>query len=617
MIEEGQLCKVAPDLAVLLTVGAEPTPVLEEGEIRRETVRVAMRDGVLLATDLYLPPQRPAPSVILRTPYGRASDVLVTVLYAFARQGYAVVSQDCRGTGESEPAIWDYYVWESEDGYDCVEWLRKQPWCGDFLGACGGSYVGQTQWPMALHPAMTTIVPEVSGLGIAANTVHLYLFLNVYARTIGKGPGKESGSLADMERSMHPETMAGGFFNDPLYFPIPHSLHERYPQLQELRPTDIQHALWKIYSGLSCHDRTEFIKEALNVTSINIAAIEALPRILGQSVSHDALSLPHANPAELCESLYATPLMITGWYDWALNDALATWALLRKEAREAVRSRTRLIIAPSAHHSPGYRENSQGHPELERAHRLENQVCLLLKWFAAVRDSALAAWPPVIYYLMGANEWHTASDWPPRRARDRVLYLRPNELSSEPPDEACEPDRYIYNPEDPPPTLGGSILSTLYTAGSVDVRAVQARCDVLTYTTAPLEHPLDVVGPLRLLLYASSSAVDTDFSARLSDVFPDGRSIQLQSGILRLRHRGAEPALLEPGRIYRLEVDLWATANRFERGHQLRLDICSADFPRFDRNANLGGRPGQPVRAEQTIYHDAAHPSQLILSVLN
>ena len=168
----------------------------------------------------------------------------------------------------------------------------------------------------------------------------------------------------------------------------------------------------------------------------------------------------------------------------------------------------------------------------------------------------------------------------------------------------------------PPSAAASCPMST--PPGSVDVSAIQERSDVLTYTTVPLERDLDVVGPLRLILHASSSAADTDFAARLSDVFPDGHAVQLQSGMLRARYRSPErePELLKPGRIYRFEIDMWATANRFEAGHRLRLDISSADFPRFDRNSNLGGEAGPPVPAMQTIFHDPGHPSHLLLSVL-
>jgi putative CocE/NonD family hydrolase len=152
----------------------------------------------------------------------------------------------------------------------------------------------------------------------------------------------------------------------------------------------------------------------------------------------------------------------------------------------------------------------------------------------------------------------------------------------------------------------------------VDVSEVQKRPDILTYTTAPLEQDLDVVGPLRLILFASSSARDTDFVGRLTDVFPDGRAIQLQNGLLRARFRNleGEPELLEPGRIYRFEIDLWSTANRFKAGHRIRIDISSADFPRFDRNSNLAGAPGKSVPAEQAIHHDPRHASHLLLRVV-
>jgi uncharacterized protein len=310
----------------------------------------------------------------------------------------------------------------------------------------------------------------------------------------------------------------------------------------------------------------------------------------------------------------------TGWYDWGLNDALATWILLRREAREHVASRSRLIIAPSAHNTPGYHERSERYPELQHNHRTVNHVELLLRWYSAVRAGATDDWPTVIYYLMGANEWRVASDWPPPEAKSCVLYLRAGgALTSQSPPQDSKPDIYIYDPTNPTPTVGGSIVSQVYPPGSVDVSEVQNRTDVLVYTTSPLQQGLDVVGPLRLILYASSSALDTDFCARISDVFPDGRAIQLQSGILRARYRNldGEPELLKPGKIYRFEIDMCATANRFEAGHRLRVDISSADFPHFDRNGNRGGEPGDPIPAEQSIFHDSESPSQLLLSVLD
>lgn len=626
MQNQSYLANVSPDLERILTRGAlrppllAPPPRFEVSQIRCETAWVTMRDGARLATDLYLPPVSPAPAIAMRTPYDRAAERYVGVFFSFARRGYVVISQDCRGTGKSEPESWDYYMYESEDGYDFVEWVSQQDWFDGFLGSLGGSYVGQTQWPMAQHPGMSTIVPEVSGLGIATNTAHiLYMPINAYAGSVGKGANKVAVTTGELERLMLKETLAGGYFNDPLQPSFPEPLLRRYPALRTLPPAQAKRWLWERYCALPCAQRAELVQHTFGVTRVSILEVESLSTIFGQQISHDAHTIPHVSPAELCRSLQAPALLHTGWYDWGLNDTLATWALLRREAQQSVRSRCRLIITPSAHAMPGYHEGIEDHPELQHTHRTENNAALLLRWYAAVREGTTDDWPMVIYYLMGANEWRVDTEWPLPGTQEVELYLGSGgTLNTQLPQQPSEPDRYIYDPQNPTPTVGGSVLSAVYPAGSVDVSEVQQRPDVLTYTTEPLEQDLDVVGPLRLILYARSSALDTDFCARLSDVFPDGRAIQLQNGLLRARYRNlpGEPELLEPGRIYRFEIDLWATANRFKVGHCLRVDICSADFPRIDRNSNCGGEPGDPVPAEQTLYHDPQHPSRLLVPVL-
>jgi len=530
-----------------------------------------------------------------------------------------VISQDCRATGDSEPDSWDYYMYESEDSSDFVEWISQQDWFDGFLGACGGSYAGQTQWCMATHPRTSTIVPEVSGVGMAINTAHLHMMVNAYARSVGKGQRKLAAHYTELERAMAEETLSSGYFNEPLHRPFSKALLTRYPELQTLLPSQAKRWLWGQYCALPCAQRSEFVKQALGIDNVSMLEVESLSAIFGHRISHDAHTLPHLDPSELCRSIQAPPLMITGWYDWGLNDALATWGLFKREARESVRLRSRLIITPAAHNVPGYHEGMVDHPELQHNHRTVNQIGLLLHWYITVREGKTHSWPTVIYYLMGANEWQATADWPPPEAQLLALYLGTKVLTRQLPHLPSEPDRYDYNPENPTPTVGGSIVSSVYPAGSVDVSEVQRRSDVVIYTTAPLECDMDVVGPLRLILYASSSARDTDFSARLSDVFPDGRAIQLQSGILRARYRNldGDPELLEPGHIYRFEIDMWATANRFQIGHRLRLDISSSDFPRFDRNTNRGGEDGPPVPAIQTIYHDSEHPSHLLVSVLH
>lgn len=620
MSKAQRLDEIAPGLQRILKRSMMLTPPrFAASEIRCETTQVAMRDGVRLATDVYLPPLPSAPAIAVRTPYGRGMDAYAGAFLSFARRGYAVVSQDCRGTGDSEPDHWDYYLYEPEDGYDLVEWISRQPWFDGFLGSCGGSYVGQTQWQMAMHPKMSTIVPDVSGLGVAVNTVHLHMFCNAYARTVGKGQTKLSVPYFELEGQMLDETWATGYFNEPLCRPLPDAVLGRFPQLRGLSGIDAQRWLWEHYCSLTCAGRVQMVKELLGAEAVSILEVEALSNIFGQGISHDAHTLPHPRPPELIRTMHAPALMRSGWYDWGLNDALATWELLMRAAPEPMRSRCRLIIAPSAHNMPGYHEGMSEHPELHHAYGAPTSVELLLQWYAAVREGKTDAWPAVTYYLMGANEWCGADAWPPKGVRTIPLYLGADGvLSMQAPPDASPADRYTYDPTHPTPTMGGSILSYVYPPGSVDVSEVQKRPDVVVYTTGPLEQDLDVVGPLRLVLFASSSAIDTDFAARLSDVFPDGRAIHLQNGALRARYRNveAEPQPLKPGVVYRLEIDMWATANRFRAGHRLRLDISSSDFPRFDRNANRGGEDGPPVPALQTIYHDAAHPSHLLLPIL-
>jgi putative CocE/NonD family hydrolase len=313
----------------------------------------------------------------------------------------------------------------------------------------------------------------------------------------------------------------------------------------------------------------------------------------------------------------APALLLTGWYDWGLNDALATWEELRRSAPADVADRCRIVITPQSHAAMGYREGAETHPELQIGTGVTGNSGLHLRWYEAVRVDSLEEWPRAIFYLMGANEWRCANDWPVPGTLELHLYLRSGGLLSiAAPQEEIASDHYVYDPNAPTPTVGGGICSFIYPTGSVDVSEVQKREDVLVYTTEVLANDLDVVGPLRMTLYASSDALDTDFGARLSDVFPDGRALHIQSGMLRARYRGDDPQPLTPGRIHELTIDIWATANRFKAGHRLRLDIYSADFPRFDRNSNLGGAEGDPVAAHQGVHRDKLHPSHLTMSIL-
>lgn len=608
---------VSDELQYVLKSRDPRTPAMfAAADIRIETVFVTMRDGVRLATDLYLPPQLPAPVIAVRTPYGRDSDRLVAPFMSFTRRGYVVAVQDLRGTGQSEPEDHDFYMFEPQDGYDFVEWVGDQDWYDGFIGSLGGSYVGQVQWPMATHPKMTTIVPEVSGLGVGVKTASYHMVTNALARTIGHGEEKLDVPFWQLEGIMLDETWATGFFNEPFVSPLLADLAESFPELKDLSPIEAQAWLWAHYCSLTCQERAEFVRTVTGSAHVTMVDGENMGPIFGQGISIDRHTLPAVDPAQQVADFRAIPLLRTGWYDWFVNDALETFELLRAHAPEPLRSQARIIITPSAHNLPGYKERMGEHPELQHNH--SSNVDFTLNWYQTVRDGSIDDWPRVIYYLMGANEWRSADNWPLPEAVDTPFYLGAGgTLSSSAPQEQQASDQYVYDPLDPTPTVGGHIVSWVYPPGSVDVSAVQQRDDVLTFTTEPLEEDVDVVGKLRMVLYASSSAVDTDFAARLSDVAPDGRAVQLVNGLLRARYRnldrGAE--LLVPGEIYPLEIDMWVTANRFKAGHRIRVDISSADFPRFDRNTNLGGEPGDPVPAKQTIYRDATHPSHVVLPI--
>lgn len=325
-----RLGDVAPALARILKrslIVTEPRFGVADIDVR--TLMVSMRDGTKLATDIYLPPGGPAPAVLVRTPYHRDADALAAVLLNLARRGYAVASQDCRGTGQSEPDSWDYYMYEPEDSYDFVEWVSRQSWCDGSIVSCGGSYLGQTQWQMARHPRMSAIVPDVSGLGVAVNTGRFHMFMNAYARSVGKGEEKFAVPYFELEGQMLNETLATGVFNEPLHQPFCEPLLERFPVLRTLSPPAAQRWLWETYCALGCRERAQLVREALSIKTVTIVDVEALSAVFGQQISHDRHTLPHPQPAELVRTFRAPVLLRTGWYDWGLNDALSTWKIGR------------------------------------------------------------------------------------------------------------------------------------------------------------------------------------------------------------------------------------------------------------------------------------------------
>jgi hypothetical protein len=260
---------------------------------------------------------------------------------------------------------------------------------------------------------------------------------------------------------------------------------------------------------------------------------------------------------------------------------------------------------------------------------------LQLEWFdqwLMGKDAPLLSKPPVKIFVMGSNLWREEQAWPPPEARQKILYLesagKANSLAgdgalSDKPARKAAADQFVFDPYDPVPTRGGAVCCNprVFPWGPMDQRPVEHRKDVLVYTTKPLKHDVEAIGSVQAVLYVASSARDTDFTAKLVDVFPDGAARNLTDGILRLRYRNSleKPELATAGEIYRVTVDTGVTGNVFLKGHRIRLEISSSNFPRFDRNANTGGAVEQAAKlakASQTVYHDSTHPSCLVLMVM-
>jgi putative CocE/NonD family hydrolase len=326
--------------------------------------------------------------------------------------------------------------------------------------------------------------------------------------------------------------------------------------------------------------------------------------------------------------IQSSALLFAGWFDPFLDAMITDFQRMRTAgSSEAARS-SRLVIGPWTHRTESrFRSTDFG----EQA-RFLGQIKTILGWY----DYWLKGVPngvddedPIRIFVMGRNAWRSEREWPLARTRFTPLYLHGGggsgseggRLLTRLPGEDQAPDLFTYDPGDPVPSLDQNVYFGEISYEPDDLQELETRDDVLVYTTGVLPEDLEVTGPVRLILYASSSAPDTDFTARLTDVHPDGRSIHVTSGILRARFRDSlsDPSLLEPGKVYRYEIELGATSNLFRRGHRLRVQISSSDFPRHDRNLNTGaeiGRTGEFARAEQRVFHDSGHPSHLMLPVI-
>ena len=552
--------------------------------VERDLV-VPMRDGTKLRADVYLPEEeRPVPAILSRTPYDRSFGLTPPAALDPERAtdaGLAMVCQDVRGQYGSEG---EFYPFRSEraDGYDSVEWVAAQSWCDGAVGMAGRSYTAATQWLAAAErpPALRAIAPMVVGSDPFDGWVYqggaFQLGFNlfwVHVMTSGRRKAKLDEQYRHLPLTTPPlldESPAGRFYRDWL----------GHPTADEY------------WSELSMRG--------------------------------------HYGDVEV------PTLVVGGWFDLFLKGTLESFSRMRAGAgSEAARAGSRLVIGPWAHGSTYGAYPDHSFKELgqeDRPDLAQLQIGFFARHLQGREDGGEGA--PVRIFVMGENRWRDESEWPLARARSERWFLRRDpgdedggRLSPEPP-AAEQPCEYVYDPRDPAPTLGGptslpgKFLST--NAGPVDQRELERRTDVLVYSSDPLEQPLEVTGPLKLVLNAATDAPDTDFVAKLSDVAPEGTSRILAEGVLRARFREGfrDPRPVEPGAALEYRIDLVATSNVFLAGHRIRLSVTSSSFPRFDRNANSGKPLGTDTEedlrpARQTVFHDTDLPSHLVLPVVH
>jgi putative CocE/NonD family hydrolase len=568
-----------------------------EVEIERE-VPVPMRDGTLLRADVYRPAANGRfPVLVERVAYELGARVGAYGPY-YAQRGYAVVGQNVRGAYASDGELVPFRDDGSgthQDGYDTVEWAAAQPWSNGNVGMLDGSYSGFTQYLVAptRPPHLRAISPREGGGDLYRDWVfrdganQLYFTRSWTMQTcLGWLSHPAAAARAAGARERLDAALASGLDQWLGHLPL-----NECPPL-----ADLPLVSW-YFDHLSHPDDGPYWQS------------------LGMAGRYAEVDVPIFH--------------IAGWFDFFLGGTLRVFQGLQAHARsEAARRAQRLVIGPWVH-GPASTSRSQS-GELDfgaeavfdlHAHRVQWYDY----WLKGVTNGALDG-PPVRAFLMGANRWLELDSWPPAGITYRPLFLHQGTgpstgslnsggLSFVAPDATEALDSFTYDPRQPVPSL--IVYPQL---GPTDHRPVEAR--VLTYTSDVLESDLVVVGPVTAVLHASSSAPDTDWVVRLCDVWPDGRSMSVCDGILRARYRESlmRPTLLTPGEVYRVEVELWSTAQVFKAGHRLRVHVTSSDFPRYDRNLNTGGPFGtesSSAVAVNTIFHDAARPSHLSLPILS
>ncbi|HLB54105.1 MAG TPA: CocE/NonD family hydrolase [Gemmatimonadales bacterium] len=594
-------------------------------------VMLPMRDGVRLATDIYRPKDssKKYPVIFSKTPYnfnywdvrnGVPAD-LSTVLAAIKR-GYAYVIQNERGHFFSE-GNYDILGPPRTDGYDAIKWMAGQPWSNGKVGLIGCSSTAEWQMGVAAlsPPGLGTIIPQ--GFGAGVGRVAPYFEQGNWYRG-GAVQMLFIAWLSGEQNQVRP-TFPPGTTQPELILAA-----RAFDLAQQRPPVDWSQAL-----------------RHLPVMDIMRAA--GAPR----GIFADAMPVPTGGrmiQREPNDSAWyrgglfhddmridVPGLWIMSWYDVSVGPNLATYNHVRRTAAPEVANRQYAVIAPTLHcaHARATENTTVGERSVGDARY--DYAALTYGWFdhflKGENNRLLDTMPKVRYYTMGSNRWQTTDSWPPKGAEPMTFYLSSGGkantlngdglLTSRPP-AVNRPDAFTYDPMNPVPSHGGNVCCTgnAVRGGAFDQRELEARPDILVYSTVPLQEGLEVSGPIEVTLYVASDAKDTDFTVKLLDVYPDGRAYNLDETIQRARYREGytrPPVFLEKGKVYKVTLSPLTTSNYFEAGHRIRIEVSSSNFPRFDRNLNTGGRnydETEGVVAHNLVHHSRQYPSAVTLTVV-
>lgn len=544
-------------------------------------VKTPMRDGVQLSADIYLPKATgPFPTVLLRTPYSNNLEDLISKSRRLANQGYACVVQDVRGRWDSDGTYYPFHQ-EGADGFDTQQWIGRQPWSDGKIGMTGGSYLGCVQWLSAPHRSehLTCICPQVmctdyySGLFYPGGAFQLNVLMTWGMRT--------SAHTA--------QSIAQHHWTDAF---------RTLPVSEMIEQNGGNMPFWQDWME---HRTDDEYWEAIN----------------GE---------------KQFENIAVPALIMGGWYDLYASDTFDNFVGMRERGGTPQARQSKLIVGPWPHQLS--RRTCVGDIDFG-AHSMIDLEGWEIRWFdhwLKGVDNGITTEPPLRLFIMGTGQWRDEDEWPLARTDWQSWYLHSQghantlrgdgRLSRQAPDEES-PDEFVYDPQHPVQTVGGNNCCSpeIVPWGPYDQRGVEMRTDVLCYTSEPFDDDFEVTGQIQLTLFAASDGPDTDWTAKLVDVFPSGYAMNLCDGILRARFRESlsQPQLIEPGAVLEYTIHLGVVGNVFRRGHSLRVEISSSNFPRFDRNLNTGGDLVTETRirvAHQTIHHTRQFPSQLKLPVV-